>query len=260
MKKFLQDLIARKQKELADLKKRSNESEDLNEVRSIGTQIDAINEEIRNAQAQLDEIEAKEKEEANKEGEEARSAFNPNAALNVVANANMNNNEARNNEDPRSTMEYRKAFMNYIQKGTIDKKVLKFVQRGDNTTPAPTFIDGTTNEVTLSNQLGVLIPVTIMQEIIKSVDKLYGQLYRRVRKLNVKGGVKYPIGSFSANFHRITELGPVSPRQNAGGITGSIQFGYNIGEIRLARTLLEAVLTVEVFEREFAEVIAIAFT
>lgn len=259
MKDYLEKLIARKKDELAKLNKRNEESEDINEVKNIGSQINAINEEINAAQAQLDSIEAEEEKEAEKESEEARSAFNPKAALNVVSTSAMNKKVDTRNEDPRASMEYRKAFMDYIQKGKIDKKILQFTQRDSNTTPAPTFIDGTTNEVTLSSQLGVLIPITIMQEIIKGVDKLYGQLYHRVRKSNLKGGVKYPIGSFSATFHRITELGPVSARQNAGGVNGYIQFGYNIGEIRLARTLLEAVLSVEVFEKEFAEVIATAY-
>ena len=258
MKDYLTKLIARKQTELANLKKRSDESEDINEVKNIGSQMDSVKEEIKDAEAQLKEVEANEEKEAEKESEEARSAFNPSAAMNVVASAKMGETR-KDDKDPRATMEYRKAFMNYIQKGEIDKNVLQFTQRGANTTPAPTIINGTTNEVTLSSQLGVLIPITIMQEIIKDVDKLYGQLYRRVKKTNLKGGVKYPIGSFSATFSRITELGPVSSRQNAGGVTGSIQFGYNIGEIRLARTLLEAVLSVEVFEKEFAEVIATAY-
>ncbi len=54
-------------------------------------------------------------------------------------------------------------------------------------------------------------------------------------------------------------MGPVSPRQNAGGVTGYIEFSYNIGEIRLARTLLQTVLSVEAFERDFAEVVAEAY-
>lgn len=78
----------------------------------------------------------------------------------------------------------------------------------------------------------------------------------RVLKTNLRGGVKYPIGSFSATFKRITENGPVSDRQDAGGVTGSVEFSYNIGEIRIARTLLQVVLSVDAFEEKFAEVVA----
>lgn len=112
--------------------------------------------------------------------------------------------------------------------------------------------------MTTSNALGVLIPITIMQDIIKGVDKWYGQLYHRVRHLNLRGGIKWPLGSFGASFNRITET-TVSARQNGGGITGYIEFSYKIGEIRIAKTLLQTVLTVDVFEREFAEIVAEAY-
>ena len=46
-----------------------------------------------------------------------------------------------------------------------------------------------------SSELGVLIPTTVIQKIITDVEKVYGQLYSRVLKTNLQGGVKYPIGS-----------------------------------------------------------------
>lgn len=235
MKQFLTDLIARKNTELANLKKRSDESTELNEVRSIGSQMDAIRSEINDAQAKLNEIEAEERAAANEE----RNGFNPTA---VVAAANMNQTNARSeDEDSRGTMEYRKAFMDYIQRGIVNKDVLQFEKRQDAT--------GT------SDDLGVLIPTTVIQSIMQEAEKLYGSLYSKVKKTNLKGGVKYPIGSFSATFNRITET-TVSDRQDAGGVTGYVEFSYNIGEIRLARTLLQTVLSVPVFEQEFAKVVA----
>lgn len=241
MKEYLKKLIARKNTELANLKKRNEESTDINEVKTIGSQIESVNAEINDAQAQLDKIEADEGKEAEKETEEARSAFNPAQALNVVATAKMN--EARSNDedvDTRATMEYRKAFKDYIQRGVVNKEVLQFEKRASTGTSA---------------DLGVLIPTTIIQEIIKDVEKVYGSLYSKVKKTNLRGGVKYPIGSFSATFNRITET-TVSNRQHAGEVNGYVEFSYNIGEVRLARTLLEVVLSVEAFESEFAKVIA----
>lgn len=243
MKDYLTKLIARKNKELADLKKRNDESTDINEVKTIGSQIESVNAEINEAQAQLDKIEANENKEVEKESEEARSGFNPNAALNVVATANMNG-EARSEEDPRATMEYRKAFKDYIQRGVVNKEVLQFEKRTSTGTSA---------------DLGVLIPTTVIQEIIKDVEKVYGSLYSKVKKTNLPGGVKYPIGSFSATFNRITEAQGVSSRQHAGEVSGYVEFSYNIGEVRLARTLLEVVLSVEAFETEFAKVIAATY-
>ena len=236
MKQFLQDLIARKNTELANLKKRSDESTELNEVRSIGSQMDAVRSEINDAQVKLNEIEA---EERNAAQEESRGGFNPTA---VLAAANMNQTNTRSeDEDSRGSMEYRKAFMDYIQRGIVNKDVLQFEKRADAT--------GT------SADLGVLIPTTVIQSIMQEAEKTYGSLYSKVKKTNLKGGVKYPIGSFSASFKRITET-TVSDRQDAGGVTGYVEFSYNIGEIRLARTLLQTILSVPVFEQEFAKVVA----
>lgn len=144
----------------------------------------------------------------------------------------------------RDSMEYRTAFRDYIQTGKLNKEILEFDKRND--------------AVSTSSDLGVLLPETIVQEIIKGVGEVHGQLYDRVRKTNLKGGVKYPIGSFAATFNRVTET-TKSFRQDPGGITGYVQFGYKIGEIRLARTLLQAVLSVPVFEQEFSKAVADAY-
>lgn len=136
----------------------------------------------------------------------------------------------------------RKAFMDYVISGKASEAgVLK---RAD--------------AVGVSTNLGVMIPKTVQQKIIQEVKKIHGRLYGKVKHLNLQGAVEYPIGSFTATFKRITET-TVSDRQNPGGITGSIMFKYNIGEIRLSRTLLQTVLTVPAFETELAKVIAEAY-
>lgn len=229
---MLKKLLAARKAKLAKLQERNATSEDLNEVRSLGAEIAEVQEEIRMLEAQI----------ANEENEER--GFNPNAALNVVGNATQAQGEARSEEvDSRSTMEYRSAFMNYIQRGEVSE-VLQFEKRAD--------ASGT------ASNLGVMIPTTVVQAVITEVEKVHGQLYSRVRKLNVKGGVKFPVGSFSATFNRIKE-GAKSDRQNAGGVTGDVTFAYKIGEIRIARSILQAVLSVDAFEKEFVKVIAKAY-
>lgn len=263
MKNYLKKLIERKRKEKERLEERMKNSQDVEEVRSLGETLIALRDEITEAEEQLKELEKNDNNDGNDDGEgegegnnrsnnngasEGRSAngFDPNATLNVVGQARMNNRsqEPEDSDDPRATMEYRQAFMNYIQRGEINRDVLQFEARADAT--------GTASD------LGVLIPTTIIQKIITDVEKVYGQLYSRVLKTNLQGGVKYPIGSFSATFKRITES-TTSDRQDAGGVTGSVEFSYKIGEIRMARTLLQTVLSVAVFEEEFAKVIVKAY-
>ena len=265
MKDYLKRLIARKKNELKAKEEKMKNSQDIEEVRSLGETLVALRDEINDAEEQLAKLEEEDKnKDDNKDADkdnntddnnddananEGRSAngFNPNATLNVLGQARMNNRGQEfdiDSNDPRATMEYRKAFMNYIQRGEINRDVLLFESRADAT--------GT------SSELGVLIPTTVIQKIITDVEKVYGQLYSRVLKTNLQGGVKYPIGSFSATFKRITET-TVSDRQNAGGVTGSVEFSYKIGEIRMARTLLQTILSVPVFEEEFAKVIVKAY-
>lgn len=263
MKDYLKKLIARKKNELKAKEEKMKNSQDIEEVRSLGETLIALRDEINDAEEQLAKLEEDDKnkddnkdadkdnntDDNNDDANEGRSAngFNPNATLNILGQARMNNRGQEfdiDNNDPRATMEYRKAFMNYIQRGEINRDVLLFESRADAT--------GT------SSELGVLIPTTVIQKIITDVEKVYGQLYSRVLKTNLQGGVKYPIGSFSATFKRITET-TVSDRQNAGGVKGSVEFSYKIGEIRMARTLLQTILSVPVFEEEFAKVIVKAY-
>lgn len=152
-------------------------------------------------------------------------------------------NDVKPNETNLDSMEYRTAFMNYVVKGTRSD-LLQYVQRDD--------------AAGQSDDLGVMIPQTVVQKIIADLEKVYGQLYSRVRKTNIQGGVKYPICSFSATFTRITET-TKSDRQKGGSITGSVTFEYKIGEIRIARTILQSVLSVPAFEDKLAETIVKAY-
>lgn len=138
-------------------------------------------------------------------------------------------------------MEYRSSFMEFVQKGK-QSEILR--QRSA--------------EAGVAADLGILIPETIVQKVMTELSKSRGYLYNAVLHTNLPGGVKYPIGTFKATFKRITETS-VSDRQKAGSVTEFVQFGYLIGEIRLARTLLQTVLTVNAFETELAKVIVEAY-
>lgn len=138
-------------------------------------------------------------------------------------------------------MEYRSAFMEFVQKGKQSEILRK-----------------RSAEAGVAADLGILIPETIVQKVMTELSKSRGYLYNAVLHTNFRGGVKYPIGSFKATFKRITET-TVSDRQKAGSVTEFVQFGYLIGEIRLARTLLQTVLTVNAFETELAKVIVEAY-
>lgn len=252
MKDYLEKVINSKNAEIESVRAKIKTSESADEVRALGETLNALLTELQDAKDALAKVDENDDEgnddsaapDESASADENRSGFEPMKAIGGMEMAN-NKIENRSSENVRETMEYRQAFMNYIQRGQTSD-ILQYEKRD-----ADAY--GTTAD------LGVLIPTTIIQEIIKGVEKKYGQLYSRVRKLNLKGGVSFPIGSFSASFKRIAEGATVSARQDAGGVTSSVEFSYKIGEIRLARTLLQTVLSVPVFEEEFSKVIVEAY-
>lgn len=226
MEKFLTDFIEKRKTELASLEARVQESKDADEVRKLGEDVKSVRQEIADAEAQLAELRKK-----------------PAPVLDPLKSYGLAGGKApEERKEGRASMEYRKAFMDYVRTGKMSD-VLEFRN----------------NDQTESTDLGCLIPLTVVQEIITGVGKVYGQLYSVVKKTNIKGGVKYPIGAFSATFNRIGENGAPTDRQKGGAITGYVEFSYKIGEVRLARTLLESVLEVEVFEKELAKTIVKAY-
>lgn len=227
-KKILEKRLARLQAKRAELMKRGQASEDINEVRSINDQVTDIDAEIAETQEEIDAI--------NEAENEARSASEAAAPVNAQILGSFKT-ETRNEEE--EGMEYRKAFMAYIQKGT----------------PIPAELRN--GEVISTNETGAAIPLTVMNEVINTIRKRYGNLYGKVRKLSVPGGVEIPVGALQASFKWINES-TVSPRQKTDKL-GKITFGYHTAEIRIAQTFLSKLLTLSAFEAELTRIIAIAY-
>ena len=230
LEKRMQRLLAKKTK----LSERCNASEDASEVRSLTEQLDDVNAEIAETRAELDEIEAEEK----------RAAEVPaNAELrngNIVGAFSAKAPEEKRNEDKFASMEYRKAFMAYAQRGEV--------------IPAE-FRDGAPAN---TDSLGATIPTTVLNEFINLIRKRYGNLYAKVRKLNIKGAVKVPIAELAASFKWVSE-DTVSPREDGGKIKDYVEFSYNTAEIRVSQSLLSSIVTIDLFEREIINVMMIAY-
>lgn len=250
-KKILEKRLARLQAKKAKLAERCNASSDVNEVRSLTEELEDVNAEIEETES---ELEACQDEEETVPTEapttEQRSIVPANATLvNPLGSFGMGATptQQRSNEDPYNSMEYRQAFKDYVQRGVI----------------SPIISDGMkamqlrSGDAANTESLGALIPTTLIQEFINEIRKVYGQLFTKVRKLNVQGGVRFPIGELQATFHWISES-TVSPRQD-GGTTEDIMFEYNIGEIRVAQSLLSSIVALDLFEREVVSIMVKAY-
>lgn len=255
-KKILEKRLARLQAKKTKLTERALASQDAAEVRSINEELSELNEEINETQEEIDAIED-DTRGGDPTSNPAEGGTDPQQRSTVPTNAQFVNGgislgsftqqtgQQRNNDDPYATLEYRTAFKDYVQRGTPIPSELIQRAGGD---PGPT----------VAADLGMIIPTTIMNEFIEKVSKVYGQLYSKVRKLNIQGGVKFPISDLKANFKWITET-TVSDRQKAGDIKEYIEFSYNIGEIRVSQTLLSQVVTLSLFEQEIVRIMVEAY-
>lgn len=239
-KKILEKRLARLNAKKTKLTERALASTDATEVRSINDELAELNEEIAETQEEIDSIVDEPTSEPAPVPEDAQQRGG-----NPLASFGIQTSTKRDAEEPYSSMEYRMAFKDYVQRGTpIPADV---IQRA-----------GGDKGTTVAADLGMIIPSTIMNEFIKEVSKVYGQVYSKVRKINIKGGVKFPISKLKANFTWITET-TVSDKQKAGDIKDYIEFSYNIGEIRVAETLLAQVVSLSLFESEIVRIMVEAY-
>ena len=220
------------------LKTKAQASEDVNEVRSLNAQIEELNDDISDVAEEINAIEEEEKRSAEPVTPPANAQLH-NGSIVGAFKQGTESTQQRENTNPLESMEYRSAFMKYVQSGVA----IPAEYRAGNAIS--------------TEETGAAIPLKIMNEVINTVRKRYGNLYSRVLHLNVKGGVEYPIGSLQATFKWINES-TVSPRQKLAPLA-KIQFSYHTCEIRIAQTFVSQIVTLDAFENKIAEVIAIAY-
>lgn len=218
---MLKQLIEAKQARMAEIDTLIEKSQDINEVKALGKEKRSLQDDIKALTEAM--------------GNQERG-FNP-----MGTYVQQNGQPDNQNVDVRSTVEYHNQFTEYLRSGKVGDKLIKRAA-----------------SASTSTELGILLPETTEKEFLQELKEKYGYLYSAVFKMHVVGGVKIPIASFSATYSRIVE-GQVSERTKAGEVTGYVQWGYNTGELRLARTLLQALLAPETFDREFAKLLAEAY-
>ena len=236
MRKYLEKrykaLLARRE----ELQTRSAAAQTADEVRACIEELQAVDTELAEVKAELDAGEP-----------EQRGASVPDTATRVnggiVGAYHMNNGAPTQTEQRETTvsesMEYRSAFRQFVVNGT----------------PIPAELRAGDAISTTDTQAA--IPLTIVREIMNTVRVRYGNLYRKVRKLAVQGGVEFPVGALEANFHWITEK-TVAPTETIGAL-GTVSFKYHTAEIRVAQSFLSSVVTLPAFEAEIARQIVIAY-
>ena len=152
MHEFLTKLIERKKAEAADLQKRSDESQDLAEVRAIGETLKKLADEIAEAEAQLAELDADNGTDDGGAADDGQRSVIPEGAelrnAQVVGAFNLGGSDNMHNTE--NNLQYRNAFMEYVLRGT----------------PIPAELRA--NENTVTGDVGSVIPTHLVTQIIRS--------------------------------------------------------------------------------------------
>lgn len=192
----------------------------------------------------IEEFQAKEKEineldnkfEAIAKAQANMNVLRDNAIVDspIQIEDNIAPNKVTDKEDLHDTKEYREAFMNFCKTGVMDSKF----QNADTST--------TTADV------GAVIPTSIMEEIIKKME-VYGHIFSRVRKTNIKGGVEVPILSLKPTATWIGE-DKTSDRKKT-ELNDKVSFTYHGLECKIAISLLTDTITLAIFESTITQLI-----
>ena len=150
-------------------------------------------------------------------------------------NARSNPAAPAASEDPFDTAEYRNAFMEYVCRGTAIPMEL----RADATT--------TTADVP------VMIPTTLQNQIIEKMSE-YGDIWNKVTKMNVQGGIEFPVLDLKAEAFWIGEEETSEYQKLMADEKISFMF-YQL-ECRMAQTILASVTTFAVFQQRFVPTMA----
>lgn len=227
MKEMLEKMLVARQAKLQELQERSQASEDVNEVRSIGAEIDTVNAEIRDINSQLEALDKP--APVNTDTEER--GFNP------MATYGLNQGQTRSNDEfvgTTDSVEYRTAFMNMVlRKEPISKEVRA-------------------NANTKTTDVGTVIPTQLVNRIIERMDQC-GMILPLVTRTSYAGGVTIPTSNVKPVATWVGE-GDTSDKQKK--TTGSITFAYHKLRCEISMSMEVGTMALSAFEAKFVENVA----
>lgn len=222
MKKKLLKLLNSKTEARKALSTQGETCEDIKELRSINSQVEALNSEINELREMIDEIDCN--GEGNLPAEGRGIQISPQGGFNPLGSYVIGSNK-RNRESV--DMEYRNAFMNHVLKGTKISEELR------------------SNVTTLTTDIGELIPKNVLDKIIEKL-RFYGNIFSRITVTNIKGGVTVPTSSAKPIATWVGE-GKVSDKQKK-TIDGTVTFSYHKLQCRVAVSLEADTTSLPIFE------------
>lgn len=208
---FLKKLEDELTKIIDSVKEQIEAATDEEEVRSLSSQLKASEDKLVEVRAEMAKT------------SETRS-FNPVAtygATTVVAK--------ETDDNPTNSMEYRKAFMAYVTRGT----------------EIPTEFRDTTKTTDVSS----VIPSVLVEKLVEKMEAT-GMILPLVTKTNIAAGIVVPTSTVKPVASWVAE-GAGSAAQK--GTTGKISFTYNKLRCEVAVSMEVGTMAIAVFEAKFVE-------
>lgn len=224
MKEKLLKLLKAKQEARAAKMKLVDDTKEVDELRKLQKEVEGIDAEIRDIQAMIDELP---KDPENK-ADERTDAVNSDIPGMVAAGAKAS--EQRKADDVEE-LEYRKAFQQFVTKGT----------------PIPAELrDGDpTDEITHTTDISAAIPSVVVNRIIEKLETI-GNILPLVNKTAFPAGMNIPISSVKPVATWVAE-GAGSLKQKH-GITGAVVFTHFKLRCEVAITKEASVMAISAFE------------
>ena len=230
MKQYLEKRLAKLMTKKNELAGKADTTEDIKELRAINAQIDEINGDILDINEELADM----RDAVPTEGDgEQRGAIPAGAVLHGYNPISRHTAPtAGATVDANDTPEYREAFMEYVCRGTVIPAELR--------------------ATTLTTDATAVIPTTVLNTIIDKME-VYGNIWAKVRKINVKGGVEIPILSIKPTASWITEAQSSADKKIQ--VNDKITFNYYGLECKVAQSILTSVVSLPMFEKLFVELV-----
>jgi HK97 family phage major capsid protein len=247
-KKKLMALLAKREARKADLGTMATAATDIVQLRSINAELELLNADIAEMRSIIDgmadEDEDSELRGQQQGGQQEQRGTAPVGPTQVLGSFGIGATQQQQREqepvDTFGTVEYRQAFMHFAKTGEVKPEM------------RTAMAEYRANAMTQTGDVSAVIPTTIMNEVIRKIE-VYGQVFKMVRKLNIQGGVNFPILSLKPVATWIGESA-VSDKQKVQANT-NVSFSYYGLECKVSISLLASTVTLTGFESTITDLI-----
>lgn len=221
MKKKLMKLLAAKNERKAAISKQAETSNDVAELRNLNTELDTLNAEIRSLQEMVDA--APDDDDDNKPAE--RTAAVNGEIPGVVSSSSKQEKRKADDEG----MEYRRAFQQFVTKGTAIPTELR------------------TDQSTVTSDITSVIPEVVVNRIVEKLENT-GMILPLVTRTSFAAGISIPTSSVKPVATWVSE-GASSERQKK--TTSKITFTNFKLRCEISMSMEASTLALSAFEAAF---------